>query len=177
LAISDADEIIPRINAVAARFNHVAASRDMHPADTRHFEKWPVHCVRGTRGAEFHPGLDISAVDCFLEKGASPDDDGYSDFASANIDFARYLRKQSVSRLFVCGLATDYCVLETVLDALRQGFSTIVLEDCIKAVDLRPGDGQRALYEMRQRGAQVIGSNDLDPFFARQSQPWRFPGR
>ena len=162
LAVSQGDEIVPRINRIIGRFDLVLASRDLHPEGSLHFKKWPVHCVRGTHGAGFHPGLNIAAVDCFLEKGTALEDDGYSDFDATNLDLAAYLREKAVGKLFVCGLATDYCVKETVLDALRQGFTAIVLEDCIKAVDVQPGDGERALREMRERGAIILTSESLD---------------
>ena len=161
LAVAQGDEIINGTNRIMGGFDLVLASRDLHPAGSRHFEKWPVHCVRGTHGAEFHPGLNISAVGCFLEKGTTLEDDGYSDFEATNLDLAGYLRSQAVTELYVCGLATDYCVKETVLDALRRGFTTFVLEDCIKAVDLQPGDGERALKAMQQCGAIRITSDAL----------------
>ncbi len=161
LAVTGGDEIIAPVNRIMSRFDLVVASRDMHPRGSRHFEKWPVHCVRGSRGADFHPDLTIAAVDCFLEKGTSLEDDGYSDFESTNLDLAAFLREQAVEELFVCGLATDYCVKETVLDALRHGFATIVIEDCVRAVDLHPGDGRRALATMRERGAAIVASAGL----------------
>jgi nicotinamidase/pyrazinamidase len=162
LAVDGGDEIVARINRIIGRFDLVLASRDMHPEGSRHFEKWPVHCVRGTRGAEFHSGLAIAAVDCFLEKGTALADDGYSDFEATNLDLAGYLREQAVTALFVCGLATDYCVKETVLDALRLDFSTSVLEDCIMAVNAQPGDGERAIGEMKKHGAVFLSSQDID---------------
>lgn len=162
LAVAGADEIIAPINRIMGRFDLVVASRDMHPSGSRHFEIWPVHCVQGTPGAEFHPGLAIGSVDCLIEKGTTLEDDGYSDFESTNLELAAYLREQGVEELFVCGLATDYCVKETVLDALRHGFTTFVLEDCIRAVDVQPGDGLRALQEMHDNGAHIRISNQLD---------------
>jgi len=163
LAVAGADEIVPRINGIMKKFALVMASRDMHPAGTRHFDTWPVHCVQGTPGAEFHPELDTACIDCFLEKGTSCEDDGYSDFESSNVDLADCLRARGVTRLYVCGLATDYCVQATVLDALAQGFEVSVLEDCVRAVDVRPGDGARALAAMREHGAEIITSERL-PF-------------
>ena len=162
LAVARGDEIIPRINRIMGMFDLVVASRDMHPAGSRHFTKWPVHCVKGTPGADFHPGLHVGAVHCFIEKGTTLEDDGYSDFESTNLDLARYLREQAVSELFICGLATDHCVRATVLDALRHGFKTVVLADCVRAVDMQPGDGVRALQEMQERGAIIRESDDLD---------------
>lgn len=161
LAVAGGDEIVPAINRIMASFDLVVASRDMHPAASRHFEKWPVHCVAGTPGAELHPQLNLALVQCLIEKGTTLEDDGYSDFESTNLDFAAYLREHAVEELYVCGLATDYCVKATVLDARRLGFATSVLVDCIRAVDVQPGDGDRALEEMRQHGALLRTSEDL----------------
>jgi nicotinamidase/pyrazinamidase len=162
LAVTGGDEIVAPINRIMDKFDLVVASRDMHPPASRHFEKWPVHCVKGTPGAEFHPGLNVGAIHCFIEKGTSLEDDGYSDFESTNLDLAAYLHEQAVDELYVCGLATDYCVRATVLDALRHGFKTIVLADCIRAVELQPGDGERALQEMKEHGAVILTSDELD---------------
>lgn len=161
LAVAGGDEIIPLINRIIPKFDLVLASRDMHPEGSRHFGIWPVHCVRNTRGAELHPSLNIPAIDCFLEKGTSLEDDGYSDFEATNLDLADYLRTQNVAELFICGLATDYCVKETALDALRHGFTITVLKDCIRAVDLKPGDGRRAMETMQQAGAMLLTSDKL----------------
>lgn len=163
LAVAGADDIVGRINRIMKKFDLVLASRDMHPPETRHFGIWPVHCVQGTPGAEFHPGLDSACVDCFLEKGTSCEDDGYSDFESTNIDLSSYLRSRGVGQIYVCGLATDYCVKETVLDALALGFAVCVLEDCIRAVDVHPGDGLKALQVMQAHGAAIAVSGRL-PF-------------
>jgi nicotinamidase/pyrazinamidase len=161
LAVAGGDEIVAPINRTMKRFDLIVASRDMHPSVSKHFTKWPVHCVQGTPGAEFHPGLNVGAVHCFIEKGTSMEDDGYSDFESTNLDLAAYLREQAIDELFVCGLATDYCVKATVLDALRHGFKTIVLEDCIRAVDVQAGDGEKALEEMKKNGAVILASEPI----------------
>jgi nicotinamidase/pyrazinamidase len=161
LAVAGGDEIVPRINSIMGRFDLVVASRDMHPQNSRHFEKWPVHCVQGTPGSDFHPGLNVGKIHCFIEKGTSMADDGYSDFESTNLDLTAYLREQAIAELYVCGLATDYCVKATVLDALRHGFKTIVLADCIRAVDVQPGDGEKALEEMKRNGAVILASEPI----------------
>lgn len=121
------------------------------------FESWPVDCVQGTPGSGFHPDLEIERVDCFLEKGTSSEDDGYSDFESTTIDAAAYLRERGFDTLHVCGLATDYCVKQIVLDARALCFSVYVLEDCIGAVAVSPGDGPDAVHSV------IIASDSL-PF-------------
>lgn len=161
LAVPDADAIVPVINQLMDTFDLILASRDMHPENTMHFHKWPVHCVRGTRGADFHPEVNTLGVHFFLEKGTSGKDDGYSDFESTNMKLLDLLQKNGMTSLYVCGLATEYCVKATVLDALRYGFKTYVITDCIRAVNLHPEDGARAIQEMLQNGAVSITSQKI----------------
>ncbi|HVM26985.1 MAG TPA: isochorismatase family protein [Mycobacteriales bacterium] len=142
----------------------VVCTQDWHPTDTPHFAKdggtWPVHCVGGTWGAELHPGLDAPGER--VRKGTGGED-GYSGFtvrdpvtgAESPTPLEALLRERGVERLVVCGIATDYCVLETVLDAVRLGFPTTVLTAAVRPVDLEPGDGDRALSRMAQAGAQL----------------------
>jgi nicotinamidase/pyrazinamidase len=142
----------------------VAYTQDWHPASTPHFQKdggiWPVHCVAGTWGAELHPDLEVRGE--IVRKG-SDGQDGYSGFsvrdpASGDVSATRLesiLRARGVERVVVCGLATDYCVAETVLDARRLGFAALVLEAEVRAVDLQSGDGARALTRMREAGATI----------------------
>jgi nicotinamidase-related amidase len=119
---------------------------------------WPVHCVAGTEGAELHPSLDRSRVDVVLDKGQDPNSQGYSSFHGSGL--ANVLRERGVDRLYVTGLTTDYCVKNSVLDALREGFDVVVVEDAIRAVEVNVGDGERALDEMRRAGARVVSSRD-----------------
>ena len=168
LFVRGGGEVVPFVNAEVERaFGAGAAvvyTQDWHPGSTPHFQKdggiWPVHCVRGTWGAEFHPGLRVAG-----DTARKGDDgwDGYSGFSvrdprsgdvSATL-LEALLRGRSVERVVVCGLATDYCVVETALDARRLGFSVIVLSDGIRAVDLQPGDGDRAIERMRIAGVEV----------------------
>jgi nicotinamidase/pyrazinamidase len=127
-----------------------------------HFEKWPVHCVQGSPGAEFHPQLASERLAEIFSKGTGDKDDGYSAFEATNLDLESYLRARNVRRLFVCGLATDYCVKATALDALAKGFEVVVIEDGVAAVEAKPGDGRRALEELRRRGATVASSRELE---------------
>lgn len=166
LAVPEGDRVVPVLNACAERFARagapVFASRDWHPAETRHFKAWggvwPPHCVQGTHGARFHPDLRLPPGTEVVSKGMDPNEDAYSVFqaeTAAGRPFAAALKERGIRRLFVGGLATDYCVKATVLDALRQGFAVVVLEDAIRAVDVTPGDGARALAEMTQAGAEL----------------------
>lgn len=165
LPVSGGDQIVPVLNGYIDRFKKanlpIFASRDWHPEKTSHFNTyggvWPPHCIRGTRGAEFHPDLRLSEDVVIISKGMDPEEDSYSGFQgteSRGVGLAELLHQRGVKRLFVGGLATDYCVKFTVLDALRQGFKVVLIDDAIRGVDLKPGDSERAVEEMTQAGAE-----------------------
>jgi nicotinamidase/pyrazinamidase len=118
-----------------------------------------VHCVAGTSGAELHPSLDLAKVDVVLDKGQDANSQGYSAFQDTSL--GDLLRERGVDRLFVAGLATDYCVLNSVLDARREGFDVTVVEDAVRGVDVEPGDSARALEEMERAGAHLATSGDI----------------
>lgn len=160
LATPYGDKVVPVINKLMPGFNLVIASRDWHPPGSVHFEKWPVHCVRNTPGAAYHPDLDTRKFDVELVKGTNDKDDGYSAFEATNIPLAETLRRKNVDELFVCGLTTEYCVKETVLAALREGFTTYLIEDATEAVLANPGDPKKAIEEMREAGAIIVKSTD-----------------
>ena len=168
LSVSRAAHILPRINAEVSAAREAGApvvyTQDWHPESTPHFAKdggiWPVHCVAGTWGAELHPDL---AVEGEIVRKGSNGEDGYSGFsmrdpltgAEVPTQLEAMLREQSVERVVICGLATDYCVNATALDARRLGFETVVLTRAVAAVNLKPGDDERALSEMAGAGAQL----------------------
>lgn len=165
LAVSEGDLVVPVLNRYIKRFEEaklpVIATRDWHPERTSHFNTcggvWPPHCVRGTRGAEFHPGLALPKNAVIVSKGMGVDEDSYSGFQGADASgapLADLLRQWGTKRLFVGGLATDYCVKQTVLDGLKEGFEVVLLEDAIRGVDLKPGDSGRAIAEMLRAGAE-----------------------
>ncbi len=164
LAVPGGDEVIPVLNrwirAAEEAGIPVYASRDWHPENHVSFTgrggPWPPHCVRGTRGAEFHPGLEIPGGLFVINKATDPDRDAYSAFDGTGL--AARLHRSGVRRLFVGGLATDYCVKATVLDALREGFTVHVITDGIRAVEVKEGDGRRALDEMSEAGAVLAES-------------------
>jgi len=163
LPVTGGDAIFPAVNRAARIAPLVVASRDWHPANHCSFQirggPWPVHCQAGTPGAEFHAALDQSPIQRVFSKGTDPDKEAYSAMDGTGLE--DWLREHRVRSLVVTGLTTDYCVRATVLDALHAGFKVTVLEDAIAAVDAQPGDGQRALAEMREAGAKVIRSEDL----------------
>jgi nicotinamidase/pyrazinamidase len=163
LAVPGGHQIFDAVNRAAERLPIVVASRDWHPEDHVSYEHrggpWPVHCQAGTAGAEFHPALDRSRLHEVFSKGTESDEEAYSAFQGTGL--ADWLRSRGVQRLFVAGLATDYCVLASVLDARKEGFDVVVLEDAVGAVEVQPGDGEKALAEMRRAGAEVSRSDAL----------------
>jgi nicotinamidase/pyrazinamidase len=172
LGVPGGDQVVPVLNRYAehfaARGAPVFASRDWHPTETTHFKPyggvWPPHCVQGTPGADFHPDVALPAGTEIVSKGMDPRADAYSCFQAESTDgmpFAAVLGERGVSRLFIGGLATDYCVRATVIDGVQAGFEMVVLADAVAAVDLAPGDGAKALDEMRAAGAQLIHLVDL----------------
>jgi nicotinamidase/pyrazinamidase len=159
LAVREGDVIAERINELAAdpRFDLVVATRDWHPADHSSFAEqggpWPVHCVQGSRGAEFSPALESERVDAVVDAGYERDKEGYSGFEDTNLE--ELLREREIDKVTVVGLATDYCVKHTALDALRNGFEVEVDTSAVRGVEVEPGDSERALDEMRAAGASV----------------------
>jgi nicotinamidase/pyrazinamidase len=168
LAVPDGDRIVPVLQRHLERFERagrpILFTRDWHPADHMSFRAqggpWPPHCVAGTPGAGFAPGLDLPAAAQLVSKGTRPDAEAYSGFEGTGL--AARLRQQGVQRLFVGGLATDYCVRATVLDALREGFEVLLLGDAVRAVDVRPGDGECALRDMLQAGAGITCHEQIE---------------
>jgi nicotinamidase/pyrazinamidase len=160
LAVAHGDEVVAPLNKLIAEFLERGApvfkSRDWHPAKTKHFADfggtWPIHCVQGTKGAEFHPALTDDPRIHVISKGLG-DEDSYSAFDGT--DLASQLRERGVEEVLVGGLATDYCVKNTVLDALKQGFAVKALTHAMRPVELKPGDGDRAIEGMRDAGAEI----------------------
>lgn len=172
LGVRDGDAVVPRANRTAALFRRrglpVVFTRDWHPRETKHFKEfggaWPVHCVQGTKGARFHRDLEVPKGALILSKGMDPEVDSYSAFQAftdRGRDLESTLQELGVDELFICGLATDYCVRATTLDALRRGFKVHVLTDAVRGVDLKPGDSDAALREVRAQGALLGQSRGL----------------
>jgi nicotinamidase/pyrazinamidase len=159
LAVPDGDAIAPRLNELIAsgRFDLVVATRDWHPPEHSSFAaeggRWPAHCVADSPGAQLHEGLDTARVDVVVDKGTDPATEGYSGFDGTGLE--ALLRVRGIDRVTVAGLATDYCVRATALDALRAGFDVTVDEAASRGID--PGDSARALDEVRAAGGAVAG--------------------
>ena len=169
LAVPQGDAVVPALNrylaAFAARALPVFATRDWHPAGHCSFRaqggRWPPHCVAATPGAAFAGALALPPTAVIISKADTPDADSYSGFGGT--DLAARLRAARALRLFIGGLATDYCVLNTVKDALAEGFEALLLADAIRAVDVTPGDGARAQLEMLRLGARPVRYEELVP--------------
>lgn len=163
LEVPDGDEIAEPVKRLAGEFEHVLATRDWHPPDHASFETeggpWPVHCVQGTHGAELHPAMRDIEVEAIVDVGVEREDEGYSGFEKSKL--ANLLRERGVQKVAVVGLATDYCVRASAIDACREGFDTTVVTDAIRAVEVNPGDGERALEDMREAGAKLATSREL----------------
>jgi len=166
LAVPEGDAVVDVLNAYARDFVAagaiVVATRDWHPTDTRHFQQfggiWPVHCVQDTPGAAFHPNLTLPEGTLVLSKGAHPEADGYSGFearTAEGVSLLEILQKRGVSDVYVGGLATDYCVKATVLDARKNGFRAVLLRNAVRGVNLQPWDSEQAIAAMVQAGADV----------------------
>jgi nicotinamidase/pyrazinamidase len=166
LAVVTGDEVARTMTRAAAAFSQqgarVYATQDWHPAGHSSFQEsggpWPPHCVQGSHGAELHPELDLPDGHEIIKKGSDPAVDAYSGFLDSDLE--AQLKTSGVTRVFVGGLATDYCVLNTVLDARQLGFETYLLSDAIGAVDVEPGDGDRAIEQMLDAGATAITIGD-----------------
>jgi len=161
LAVVDGDAVVPVLNRYLAAWPRevpIVATRDWHPPNHCSFRAqggpWPPHCIAGTHGAAFAPGLALPPSVAVISKATTPERDAYSGFEGTDLD-AR-LRALGVRRIFIGGLTTDYCVRSTVRDARRLGYAAVVLGDAIRAVDVEPGDGQRAEEEMRRLGAVFV---------------------
>lgn len=172
LPVPHGDRVVPVLNRcieeAVARAMPIFATRDWHPANTTHFKpfggEWPVHCVQHTAGAQFHPDLHLPPSAVIVTKGERPDHPGYSAFDGHTPEGAPLmdeLRKRGVTHLYVGGLATDYCVRHSVLDARAAGLGVTVIEEAIAGVDRQPGDSERAVAEMRTAGAIMAGPANI----------------
>jgi nicotinamidase/pyrazinamidase len=185
LAVPDGDKIIPIVNKLQPIFPIVVATQDWHPANHGSFAAnhpskniynqielnglpqtlWPIHCVQNTKGAELAAALDQSHIEKIFQKGTDPAIDSYSGLFDnghrKSTGLGEWLKSRGVTEVFVCGLATDYCVKFTALDAIQFGFKTHLIEDACRGVNLRPTDIQNAIAEMKSAGVTILQSADL----------------
>lgn len=185
LEVQEGDKIIPVVNRIISRFNLIVATKDWHPSDhksfaSNHKEKqagerirlkgldqilWPDHCVQNSLGAAFSEDLETGCFSKIVEKGTDPEIDSYSGFYDnghlKDTGLADYLNRRNVKEVYIVGLTTDYCVKFTALDAVREGFDTFVIKDCTRAVNLQPGDFEKAIREMKAAGVHILTSREL----------------
>ena len=186
LAVPKANEIVPLINhLISLPFDHIVATRDFHPPKHYSFASrwakkageritiegveqilWPEHCVQGTKGSEFAPGLDVEHFDEVVYKGVNYQIDSYStffdNFKLRTTGLEDFLRLQGVEELYFAGIATDYCVFYSVIDAVELGFTPFVIVDACRGIDLQPGDIQEALKKMQAKGAELVTSEQVE---------------
>ena len=184
LGVPDGDRIVPMVNGLGGAFANIILTQDWHPEGHLSFASshegkapydtidmpygpqvlWPDHCVQGTRGAEFHAALDLPQAEKVIQKGFRPEIDSYSAFFENDrktpTGLSQYLKDRKITRVFLCGLATDFCVHYSALDALGEGFETVVIEDACRAIDLEDSLGA-AMDAMTQAGAQMARSTDF----------------
>jgi nicotinamidase/pyrazinamidase len=185
LAVNDGDKIIPVVNSIMNDFEHIIATQDWHPVNHISFASnnegknigdlielngntqvmWPNHCVQNTMGAEFVSTLDTSKITKIFKKGTNKNVDSYSGFFDndhqSETGLSHYLKSENINEIYVTGLATDYCVKYTVLDALNLGFKTNLVVDCVRGVNLNHDDVENAIKEMEKAGAKIIRSTDF----------------
>lgn len=185
LAVPDGDSIVPVVNDLMGRFKWIAASLDYHPAGHGSFASshegrnvgdivdlhgvdqvlWPDHCVAGTYGSELHDDLLTESIATFVVKGADPQVDSYSAFRDnaqeSDTGLANWLREKGIANVVIVGLALDYCVKFTALDAIAEGFDTAVVVDATRAVNLQPDDGEKAIDELRNAGVRIAYAADI----------------
>jgi nicotinamidase/pyrazinamidase len=166
LAVNHGDRVVPKLNKVIEAFQRaklpIFFTRDWHPPDHSSFKSrggtWPPHCVRGTTGAKFHPDLEVPPGSVIISKATDSRFEAYSGFQGTDLE--KQLRDRHVDEVFLGGLATDYCVKESSLDALRAGFGVNVLRDCVKGVNLRRNDSALAMRAVEERGARLVTSEE-----------------
>lgn len=185
LAVKEGDQVVPIINELQQKFDFIVATQDWHPADhgsfaANHSNKkigefidlnglqqilWPVHCVQETTGAEFHPDIKTEKWKAVFKKGTNPKVDSYSGFFDNNrmgdTGLSAFLNENGIEEVFVCGLATDYCVKFTVLDAISEGFKTTLIADAARAVNIQENDDLKAIKEMSASGAKVVLADEI----------------
>ena len=193
LAVREGEAVVPVANRLMPFFNIIVATQDWHPADHESFASnheghkpgevidlhgldqvlWPDHCVQGSRGAEFHPDLDRRRITRVFRKGTDKEIDSYSGFFDnghrKETGLGNYLKAERVTDLWLLGIATDYCVRYSALDALRLGFRTHLVLDGCRGVDLQPGDVDRSIEEMIEAGVRMVVSNDVVARYAVKS--------
>jgi nicotinamidase/pyrazinamidase len=166
LAVAEGDAVVAVVNRLMPHFPLIVSTLDWHPANHISFRErggpWPPHCVQNSFGAELHPALNTDDINHTFRKASTADRDAYSEFEGIDENHRSlddYLKSRGVRQVYLAGLATDYCVRATTLDALRLGYETYVITDGVRAVNVQPDDGAKALADMQAQGAHLIASD------------------
>jgi nicotinamidase-related amidase len=168
LAVPEGDQIIPAVNRLLPLFRCIIVTQDWHPPDHCSFKEqggpWPPHCIQGTHGAELNPAINVSRISLCVRKASTKNQDAYSEFSGIDEQgrtLDELLKRRGITTLYITGLATDYCVCATVLDAVRNGYVVYAVTDAMRPVDVNIGDGDRALQQMADAGAHLLTSADI----------------
>ncbi len=161
LAVPDSEQVIPVINDLMEKFNLILATQDWHPRKTAHFEEWPVHCVAGSKGADFPFDFHKEKIVQIFYKGTGNRDDGYSGFEATNIELVDYLKKNGISQLYICGIALEFCVKSSALDALKEGFQVFLIRDAIANFSREQEKIEQEYEELQKAGAKIVLSHQV----------------
>lgn len=164
LGIPEGDQILPKINQLQKEpFDYIVATKDWHPKDHCSFSQWPPHCIQNTKGSEFAPGLNLKKIEKVFYKGTDPDCDSYSTFFDNEHKHAttldQYLKERQVLEIYFAGLATEYCVRYSALDALDLGYTVYIISDACKPIN--PEEGKKTLLELSEKGAKIITAQEI----------------
>ena len=162
LEVKNAENIIPVINMLMDKFDFVIASKDWHPQKSNHFEKWPVHCVAESPGAEFPSNLECDKVNQIFYKGTDNKDDGYSAFESTNIKISNYLKEKEIRELYICGIALEFCVKSTAMDALKENVKVFLIRDAIATFSKEKTDIDKTYSELKKAGAEIVLAEQIN---------------
>ena len=168
LAVAEGDQIIKAVNRLMPEFELIISTQDWHPSDHISFKEqggpWPPHCIQGTEGAELQSELNQERINYYFRKATTPDKDAYSEFEGTDAEghmLDETLKRHAIKQIYVVGLATDYCVKATVLDGIKHGYEVYAVTDAMRAVNVAPDDGARALEEMERAGAHLVTSDQI----------------
>lgn len=161
LAVENAEQVIPIINKLMDSFNLILATKDWHPAESDHFKRWPIHCISGSKGSEFHPDLHYRKIDQIFYKGTGNKDDGYSAFEATNISLLQFLKERRVTKLYICGIALEFCVKSSALDALKGGINVFLNRDAIATFSKDLKEIDREYAEIKKYGATIVSSRQI----------------
>lgn len=159
LAVPNGDKVVDIINSIIDKFDLVISSQDWHPSSGEHFKNWPLHCIAETTGADLHPDLNKEKIDIFLKKGTDGSDTGYSAFEATNINLLELLRSKNIKKVYITGLATEYCVKATCMDALNNGLEVFLVKEGTKGINRE--DCEKTFIELEKNGVRITSFKEI----------------